>query len=58
MKLLVLLAQPKQNLHGLVDSGFGNVYLLKTTNDASLMCQTTIILIVGGRANEAYGTRL
>ena len=58
MKLLVFLAQPKQNLYSLVNSGLGNVYLLKTTNNASLMCQTTIILIVGGGTYEAYGTRL
>ena len=53
MELLVALPQTFENLDGLIDRGFGDVYLLEAAHDALAACEVAVVFVVGGASDEA-----
>ena len=58
MKLLVVTFKTIEYCHSLVDRRFRNVYLLESAYKRLLFGNVSVVFLVCGRANEAYGTTL
>ena len=43
-----------ENIHSLFNGGFFDIYLLKATHQALVLCQIAVKLFVSGGANNAY----